>query len=131
MTKDSTEKSKNKGRFADVFKKGDIIILLLLIVVVIITIVFATRPKNATVAEIYIDGKLAYSLELSKDADIDLLDGRMTISIDGGKVFVKDSDCKEQLCIHSAPLSGEGGMIVCLPNKVVVKVATEEVDAIS
>lgn len=131
MTKDSENKKEKKGKFADIFKKGDIIILLLLVVVVIITIVFATRPKTATVAEIYVDGRLAYSLDLSKDADIELLDGRMTISVEDGKVFVKDSDCKEQLCVHSSPISGEGGMIVCLPNKVVVKVATEEVDAIS
>lgn len=131
MTKDSESKSEKNGRFADIFKKGDIIILLLLIVVVIITIVFATRPKNATVAEIYVEGRLAYSLDLSTNADIELLDGRMTISVENGRVFVKNSDCKEQLCVHSAPISGEGGMIVCLPNKVVIKVATEEVDAIS
>lgn len=129
MTKN--DKSKNSGRFADIFKKGDIIIFVLLVVVIVVAIVFATRPHSATVAEVYIDGRLAYSLDLSKNADIELLDGRMTICVEDGKVFVKDSDCKEQLCAHSAPISGEGGMIVCLPNKVVIKVATEEVDAIS
>lgn len=129
MTKN--DKSKNNGKFADIFKKGDIIILVILVAVIVVSIVFATRPRSATVAKVFVDGRLVYSLDLSKNTDIELLDGRMTICVEDGKVFVKDSDCKEQLCVHSAPISGEGGMIVCLPNKVVIKVATEEVDAIS
>lgn len=123
----SAEKNENKER---VFRKGDIFILLALIVAVVLTAVFATR-NTATAAEIYIDGQLKYNVDLSVDNEIEILDGKMTVSIKDGKISVLESDCAEQLCVSSKWISIEGGMIVCLPNRVVIKVTTKEVDAIT
>ena len=43
--------------------------------------------------------------------------------IDISSKFVKmtDSNCKDQSCVHSKPIYS-GGMIVCLPNKCVVRI---------
>ena len=62
---------------------------------------------------------------------LEILDGSMTVVVEDGKVYVSHSDCPEQLCVHSAPLTAAGGMTVCLPNKVIVKIDSGEVDAIS
>lgn len=123
-------KTSNREQFKDIFKIGDIFILALIIVLVVLTIVFALKD-GADTAEIYIDGDLKYTLDLSVDKEIELLEGKMKIVVSEGRIYVKHSDCAEQLCVHSTPLSSHGGVIVCLPNKVVIKVATREVDAIT
>ncbi len=122
--------SKEKMNFKDIFKKGDILIIIVLIVAIILTAVFVTKPTSQT-AEIYVDGALKYSVDLSRDSDITLLNGEMIISVRGGEIFVAKSDCKEQLCVTSHAISKEGGIIVCLPNKVIIKISSEEVDAIT
>lgn len=123
--KDTTRQS-----LKTMFKKGDLILVVLLVVAIALTVWLATR-KDSGVAEVYIDGELKYELSLDKDASVSLLDGKMTVEVKDGKVRVTDSDCAEQLCVNSAAVSSEGGMIVCLPNRVVVKVVSKEVDAIS
>lgn len=55
----------------------------------------------------------------------------MVIAVRDGKAYVARSDCGEQLCVSSAAVSAEGGMIVCLPNRVVIKIAGGEVDAVT
>ena len=68
---------------------------------------------------------------LSTDRELEILDGKMVIAVRDGKAYVARSDCGEQLCVSSAAVSAEGGMIVCLPNRVVIKIAGGEVDAVT
>lgn len=113
-----------------IFKKGDVILILVVIVLVALTIAFALR-SDADEADVYVDGKLVHKLDLQKDATVEILDGKMQIKVENGKVFVSKSDCPNQLCVHASPIGKEGGVIVCLPNKVVIKIVSREVDAIT
>lgn len=119
-----------KKSFRSLFKWGDVIILALLLTAIGLTVWFAVRPKGAQ-AEVYVDGVLRYSLSLERDTELDILDGSMTLRVENGAVCVVRSDCSEQLCVHSAPISSEGGIIVCLPNRVVIKITGREVDAVT
>lgn len=119
-----------KISFKTIFKKGDLILLAVLLVAVILTIIFAVGGDDEYV-QIYVDGVLKYEVSLYSDMEIDLLDGKMTVVIKDGKAWVEHSDCVEQLCVNNSPLTSSGGMIVCLPNKVVVKISGREVDAIT
>lgn len=119
-----------KDKYKDIFKIGDIFILLLVFVLVVLTIGFSLQ-KGADIAEIYIDGELCYTLSLSEDKSLEILDGKMTIVVENGHICVSESDCVEQLCVHASSISDQGGVIVCLPNRVVVKVIAKEVDAIT
>lgn len=112
------------------FKKGDIILLVVVVLLVALTIYFALKT-DAGEADVYVEGNLVYKLDLDNDATVDVLDGKVQIKIQNGKAFVAKSDCKNQLCVHAQPIGKEGGVIVCLPNKVVVKVVAKEVDAIT
>ena len=125
----ATKKEKNKV-FDGLFKKGDVVLLVAVVVLVVLTIVFALKA-DASEADVYVDGKLVYKLDLNKDATVEILDGKMQIKVENGKVFVAYSDCHNKLCVHAQPIGKEGGVIVCLPNKTVVKVVAKEVDAIT
>lgn len=117
-------------KYKDIFKIGDIFILLLVLVLVVLTITFALGD-GANSAEIYIEGELCYTLSLNENKSLEILDGKMTIVVENGQIYVSESDCQEQLCVHAQKLGSQGGIIVCLPNRVVIKVATREVDAIT
>lgn len=125
------EQSKDKTDILKgLFKKGDIILLVVVVLLVALTIYFALKT-DAGEADVYVEGNLVYRLDLDNDATVDVLDGKVQIKIQDGKAFVAKSDCKNQLCVHAQPIGKEGGVIVCLPNKVVVKVVAKEVDAIT
>lgn len=115
--------------FKSLFKAGDLLLLVVLLIAVALSVWVATRPDGSE-ARVYVDGELRCVLPLSKDGETQLADVGMVITVADGKVSVKESNCPEQLCVHSAPISGKGGMIVCLPNRVVITVGGE-VDAIT
>ena len=133
MTKTLTGQGGRSGAaqaLRSLFRKGDIILLLVLLVAVALSVWFALRPGGEE-AKVYVDGELRYTFSLSQDGEYDILDGRMTIAVSGGTVSVLRSDCSEQLCVHSAAQSVSGGLIVCLPNHVVIEVGEREVDAVT
>jgi hypothetical protein len=47
------------------------------------------------------------------------------IAVRGGMVGFVRSDCPDKICVHSGFLSIPGQSAVCLPNRVVVKVASK------
>ena len=82
-------------------------------------------PRGQDV-RIEVDGRPVYVLSL---------DNERTVSVEGpaGKTFVEikdhmvrviESPCHNKLCVHQGWI--RSGAIVCVPNKVVVKIGTEE-----
>ena len=130
MKRTETTSGKGKSMLKSMFNWGDALLLVVVIVAVVLTIILATGHKSQY-AEVYIDGELKYQLDLNVDTTLEILDGKMTVKVENGKVFVEHSDCDEQLCVHSSPIGKDGGMIVCLPNKVVIKTVSKKVDAIT
>jgi len=47
--------------------------------------------------------------------------GRTTVVIDGRRVRVAQSDCRNQICVHAGVKTRTGSVIVCVPNRVVVQ----------
>ncbi|MDR2635151.1 MAG: NusG domain II-containing protein [Clostridiales bacterium] len=104
------------------FKVGDIAVALLALVVLGFTIWTALRPKGAF-AEIYLEGRLIYSLPLDEDTEVSVGgDDHFRVKIENRSVFVSHSDCPGQNCVYAGAINAEGGAIICLPNKIVIRV---------
>ena len=69
---------------------------------------------------IEINGKPAYTLPLYSDRllPVDGPSGNTLIEIKEGKVRVKEASCRNQICAKEGWISK--GVIVCLPNKLVI-----------
>jgi len=112
------------------FRLWDVVLIAILLVLVAFCVYFAIAPKQGESAEIYIDGKLFRSVPLSKNAVIEL--DHLKVIVSRGKVHVEHADCPDKLCEKRGSISRSGESIVCLPNRIVIKITgKDEVEAIS
>lgn len=114
-----------------VIKRGDIILFILILLSSLITLTLFSglfSPKDPEEREktlvITKNGSEYMRCSLEKDREIDL--GTNLIAVEGGSVYMKRADCKNQICVHSGRISAAGQMIVCLPNRITVKITGEE-----
>lgn len=63
--------------------------------------------------------------ELDRDRVIQIPDYGV-ISIKSKKVRVLEANCRDQICVHTKEISMEGESIICLPNRVIVEIRSEQ-----
>ena len=68
-----------------------------------------------------------YSLTENKEIPIKI-DGKVTniVTIENGTAYMLEADCPDQLCMHQKAISKDKESIICLPNRVVVTVESEQ-----
>jgi heptaprenyl diphosphate synthase len=81
-------------------------------------------------------GKTVEKLDIHENRDVTVRGefGVMHIEVRQGKVRVADADCPNRICVRTGWRSREGEVIVCVPNKTVVRIVgqtTTEVGAIT
>ena len=92
------------------------------------------RPRGALRAEIWLDGVLVETVDLSsltEEREISVGE-HVTVLVSPGKVRIKHSDCPDKLCEKMGWTSSPAKPLICLPNRVTVTVsgAGEEKDAV-
>lgn len=115
-----------RSRFRnDLFLVGAI----LLIAGIGILYLFVFRKSGNTVV-VTVDGKTYGRYLLSEDITIDIRSGEDGIAsnvivIENGKVYVKSATCPDGICVGHRPVFRDGESIICLPNRVVITVITD------
>lgn len=115
------------------FQKGDLLAIILIILLTVCTAgAFIPRSISSedAVVQIWQDGKLIRELSLTSDETIHLTGSyENTVKIRDGKVAITESDCPGTDCVHSGWIGRPGRSIVCLPNRVEVRiVGSSDVD---
>lgn len=101
---------------------NDIILNILIIIVCIsVPICFslfsADKEKSVVVS---VDGKVVKEISLSENAVFEV--NGVTVEIKDGKAKVTHSDCPDRLCMDMKKAENVGDSIICVPNKVSVKI---------
>ena len=95
---------------------------------------FAKPKEQGKTAEIYLGGQLLYSVDLIKDDGKTFkAEGDYTnvIEVSKGKIRVKSSDCPGESCVHTGWIDTEGRSVICLPNKMEIRIVGDGgVDAV-
>ena len=125
----------NKIRLS--FCKGDVVVISFVIMLaVLIGVVFwmKTGTQEGSVVVIYREGEKIQELPLHVDTEV-LIQNDYTnkLIVKDKKVTIEESDCPGMDCVHSGAISGKGRSLVCLPNRVEVRIEGEvdsEVDFI-
>lgn len=90
--------------------------------------------QSGTIAEITKDGKVIEQIPLSdatKPITVNL--GGNVVVIENDGVRMKSASCPDKLCVHQGKIKSSLCPIVCLPNKVTVKIIDGggDVDAVT
>lgn len=106
-------------------KKWVLLVLLILVLAAAGAFLLAGRGRSMRV-EISQDGTVLRTFDLAAVATAEEMtvtwEGRSnTIRIEPGKISVIHADCPDQICVHTAALPDGGEPIVCLPNRLVIR----------
>ena len=116
--------------------KNDIVLIFLAGLVVALFFVFKSFSQTNLVAEVYYDGKVIDTVNLSEKEEKKICTGEnssVVIVSRDGKIYFENSPCPDKVCVKSGELDKNGDFASCLPEKVVIKVSgerTSEIDAI-
>lgn len=100
-------------------KKGDYIVIA---IVLLIAAAFLFYPKGKSGKTVVIreQNRVIYKAELNKNNEFSLKGN--TVIIKGNTAYMKNADCKNQICVKHNPISAVGETIACLPNGVTVTI---------
>lgn len=109
-------------------KKSDIIIVMIVAVAAISIILAFADNEKGSVAVILQDGKEIMRIDINTPGTREIeVNGLYHNSIlyKNGRIGVVESDCPGNVCVHSGFISGSGQSIVCLPNRMEIRIVGE------
>lgn len=110
-------------------KKGDLIIILSVVILVVGSIAFTLLFSGNAPAKVIVTVAGEKMQEFSLDEDIEVKleteDGYNLLKIEDGYADVISADCHSNDCVRQRKISKNGEMIVCLPHKLVVTIASD------
>ena len=116
-------------------RKHDIILgLILLSVASMLFVMDLTHVSSDTGNKkvvVSVDGKKIAEYPLKIDATYELSGshlGTNTLVIKSGKAYISEANCPDKQCMKQGKISRAGEMLVCLPNRVVVKIVDSKKD---
>ena len=126
-----------KHRIRLTFCKGDVIVIFFVILLAIfigVLFMMKTGTDRGTTVCVYRDGIKIQELPLGENTEI-LIQNSYTnkLAVKDEKAAIIESDCPGMDCVHSGWIGGKGRSLVCLPNRVEIRIegeADSEVDFI-
>ena len=114
-----------------IHRRNDILLIALLLVVsaTLFVYLFVFRKSGNTV-EVTVDGKLYGTYSLSENMSHDIVTGKdgeglNRFVIEDGKVYMEYASCPDGICVSHRPIGYNGESIICLPNKTVVEIHSQ------
>lgn len=113
-------------------RKADIILFIILIVLgLAITYALSLSRSEGETVVIRSNGELFASYSLDEDRTVKVpvagvSDKYNIVEIRDGSVSVTEATCSNQVCVETGKISKSGESIVCLPNKLIVRIEGSE-----
>lgn len=111
-------------------KIGDIIIICLILVLTVGVFCFRLfGTQNGQSAVVSVGGQSEiYSLKENREIKIENNEISLVVVIEDGSIFVKESTCRGNDCVHVGKISGKNEVIVCAPAELIVEISGEGAD---
>lgn len=108
--------------------KKEILIIAAMILTAMIVIAVMRISEKGNRIVVFADDKEygTYNLNIDREIEIKSESGVNILKIENGQARMISASCPDKICVHMSPLSKDTvGLIVCLPNRVVVEVKEE------
>ncbi len=91
------------------------------------------KKAEGTTAVIYQNGKIIEKINLnavSSPYEFDIKGEKYTntVRVEKGRICIIKADCPDNTCVHQGYISDGVSPIVCLPNKITIKIESDEND---
>lgn len=109
------------------FQKGDLIVLAAILLLAVLTAAAFLSEGSGQKAQLFLyqNGVLIEKLPLDEDKILSIGgDYQNVVAVRGGRAEIVQSDCPGRDCVRSGWISRPGRSIVCLPNRVELRVVT-------
>lgn len=109
-------------------KKNDWILITVVITVAMVVFLIHSiiGSKGAGTIIVKIEGEVAGIYSLHENQEIEINGGKNILVIKDGEADMIWADCPDKLCVKQKSISKNKENIICLPNKVVVEVESNE-----
>ncbi|MBQ9393197.1 MAG: NusG domain II-containing protein [Oscillospiraceae bacterium] len=108
------------------FRADLLLIAALLLLAGVLYVWQITRRRAGAVAAVYVNGMRTSSYPLERETTVRLAgaDGEdyNLLVIENGCARVTEASCPDKLCVHMHPIRYAGESILCLPNRVEIRV---------
>ncbi len=99
-----------------------LLVVVLISLLCIIFILFPLENGNAKIAEIYINGELYESIDISdttinREIEIRTEYGTNTVLIQNGMICVKEADCPDKTCVNTGWTNSRANPVICIPHR--------------
>jgi hypothetical protein len=108
---------------------GDKILVLAFGCCVIVSFIFIhAHAVEGSIVLIQVEGKVVHKASLNERRTIVVkgIQGDVVIETGEGRVAVVAADCPNHICIRTGRRSLSGEVIVCVPNRTIVRIVSEE-----
>lgn len=112
--------------------KNDLIFIsiLFLVLLLILILFYSFTNKKGEFVIVTVDGDTFGKYSLTKNQSIEIIDENKNITnylvIEDGYASMIEASCPDKLCVKQKKISKNNETIVCLPNKVVVTIVSNE-----
>ena len=114
-------------------QRKDLILLIILIIVCfgILCGMFLVKEEGNRVV-IQQNGEMIMELSLEDSGTYVIKDGEFVneLVIADGMAYMKDANCRDLVCVHHGAISKVNETITCLPHKLIIYVAGEEISEV-
>lgn len=102
----------------------NILFILAFLIVILICILVMSIKNDSMTANIYKDGKLFKTINLKnvKESYTINIEEHNTVLVENGKISMYSADCPDKLCIKQGKITDFEIPIVCLPNKIIIRI---------
>lgn len=100
-------------------------LLVLLLLGLLIQRYLLKKPGLRAVVEV--DGEVVEVLPLDEERELVVKEaGYNRVRVSDGAVFMEEADCPDQVCVRTGRVEQPGGVIACLPHRLIVYVESGE-----
>ncbi len=114
-------------------KSDKVLVLVVLIPVLIICSILLLNNKTGAVAKVYYENNVILTIDLTKSEtkyNVKGYNGNVSILAGNGRIKVVEEISPNHICSRQGYISKSYESIICLPNKIVIKIEdSEELDA--
>lgn len=114
-------------------KKKDLKLIIVVLVAIFgfYVVNLIVNSKKGTSIEVYVDNKLYKTIDINDEVEFKIKgkNGYNIVRVHDKGVEMVEASCPDKVCVHTGFIDKPSQSIVCIPNKVTIKIKTDKKDS--